>query len=789
MLIEHDVLKSDPYRCVEEDSFYIDKETFYEEIYAKPSKELLEKTRIDVTTGNSAIKLFRINGYAGCGKTLFAHYIVNEYGYDDSFYYEFDQGEGKNYSLNYIRVKLIRRFSEHLAQSMYKKTNVLSEYIKIGRSVYGEGPVYSMLSYLFFETDWFSTNKINELIQEDYATLVSRIVDVLKIITDPKNNDINDSIKFLLVCDYYWRCAEIITNKYDSQDKVAFCLLDNLDNLEKDAVVDLYVNICEIIKELSNQRLTRKECQDKSINKIKYIVLFPTREVTNQRLIDGLRRKNKADLLSKHGTIFNFEMAENCASLDEIIKNRRVFWKKSILNEEQEKRLSDVESLMKIQHVHRHFSSLLNGNYSLCIDRMLDLWTEMPLYMKECIYMQNDKKYGNDYFLCSKEGTRGALLRMLLELFKKKNVYDGVTDLDSDNKFNVNGKLGLSKLNCHSQQGQYNVSESRLLMTFLRESQEKRTRINHIFEYLSNMDGEEICRYLYALSENIRDTWRRLLVFSANIPETVEDLYRQYNEFSQNPKLSSSNFSEVELCLSGNTYIGTVVPYFEFYLSRINESYDLEEYPPLYTHKSIFNHGERPCMRSISVVVSSVENCANEIYKFDDEMIEKCLQENNKEYIEKLFVSSNTNRKVKQSHLSRIIFAHISYIERFRRYILYIVNGGSDNDLTEEGIEINKRIISFIIRYLALFDFEPLKNEYSFLLSNDYLPENYLKNRSNNKTCKDIINLLKGKISCDMINVGYQNQKSVQLELLEQLKEIHELSYKKILKVELDKKH
>lgn len=794
MVTIHDMLKTDPFRCLEGDPFYIKKDVFYDAVngvYAYPEQPFIENIETATKKGNSVIKIFHINGYAGCGKTLLAHFVMYKYGYDNCFYYEFDQGEGKDYSLEYVRERMIRQFAEYIVKVTCKNNNVLLEFSKIGRNFFGEGPVFDMLSQLFFDTSWTSQNN-NIFDNDNYTTIVEIIVNSLNEISKADEN-VNTSIEFLLFCDYFWRCAEYINKEYKDSNTITFCLLDNLDNLQRDAVVDLYIDIHNVVQKLYEHRVANKNSNNFKTAFIKYIFLFPTREVTNQRLTEGLRRRNKDNLLSRHGTVFHFDMENNCATLDEIIKNRKKYWSSTFVSQEDVEKLDIIEKLMKIPYVQGNFSALLNGNYAFCVDRILDLYEKNFDEMQECFDMQADDKYGSDYLNCSKEGTRGALLRMLLELFKEKNVYDSVTDLDEDNEFNFNGKLGLTELNCVSLDGEYSVSTSRILLTFIRESNHQRIRINHLFRCFSDIDGKEICRYLYALSENIRDTWRRLLVFSSNIPNSLEELYEQYNKFSNNNFLHSSNFSEVELCLSGNTYVRTVVPHFEFYLSRINMKGDICEYPPLFTKKSInLFRDERPCMRSIEKVVSSVENCASEIYKFDTETIKRCIKEKNLNYVERFFVSSKSNSNAKQSHLSRIIFSHISYIERFRRYILYKLNEGKENAFSEEIININKQLISYIIRYLMLFDSEPFFKSYKHLLSNDFLPVDYDKDILEKKTCKDIVDLIQNqyifksnKSISSIIELGFENQKNAQLDLLSKIENIHESEFKRISKIEL----
>lgn len=801
MITVIDALKTDPYRDKKTAAIHIDKNTFYSEIngvYVKPSKELCEKCCSSIENGNSNIKLFHINGYAGCGKTLFAHYMMYKYGYDDEYYYEFDQGEGKDYSLDYISKKMILQLSSRIAKISRKDESILIFFNNIIKNIYGESAEYKMLDELANGYSWLEKSlckQYGELSELQYSLTIK---ESMEKITDSKEYNIKDVLKFILFCDYFWRCSEVVNGLYgDDKNKYIFCLLDNLDNLSPSAVVDFYVAVRDVIAKLLNHQDIFQFIDNKSFTEVKCVVLFPTREVTQKKLRDGLRKLNYDYNMLATNIVFSFELEDCYPPSDKIIESRKQYLIRKNFNQDVINKIDVVEKLMKIPYVNTQFSALLNGNYSLCVDRIFDIWCEMPELVNECENLQNCKKYNSDFVKCAQEGTRGFLLRMLLEIFKDRNVYESVTDLDAPNNFNVSGKLGLSQLNYFSAKKSYSVSISRLILTFIQSSNYQKVRINHIFRFFSDYDGEEICRYLYALCENIRDTWRRLIVFSDHVPSCLDDLYNQYKLYTLDPKMPSNNFSEVELCLSAKTYLQYVIPNFEFFSSRISIKKKIDVNPPLFSMKSIAksSDGKRICIKTIENVLKSVENCSNEIFKYDSEMIKKCVNDKNYEIeeISKLFFPANSKyHDVKQSHLSRIIFSHISYIERFRRYFLNLISDGSDV-LNEEAIQLNEQLVSYIIRYLSLFDTLPFEKEYSKLLSNKYLDNNFKDNLKKKKTCKCILNNVNAQqefkqfnLLSDEINIGYNNQERAQIKLLEEILNIHENEYKIISKIEID---
>lgn len=806
MLATYDMLKTDPFRSLKGDKFYIKKDDFYDDkngVYVKPSASLLSKVEEANEEGNNKYRLFRINGYAGCGKTLFAHYIMYKYGYDNCFYYEFDQGEGNDYSLSYVLQRMISQFANHIVNTLKDNFSVLTFFKEYGVEIFGDDTLHRMISNLFFDSKWLFENE-KFFTEEKRATVLATIVTSLRENSVSSKNDVNDSIKFLLICDYLWRRAEFTAGLYGSDKKTIFCLLDNIDNLQRDAVVDLYINIYDVISKLKDLRIANKNSEDSAFDYINYIYIFPTREVTTQLLLDGLRRKRKEDLFSQLNTIFPFIMEKSVTLTSRIIRKRKEYWSNHSDLEDAIKEIDYIEKIMDIPFVQGQFSSLLNGNYTHCIDRILDLYKEMPDLLEECYSLQYNECSDEDYLGCSKTGASGTLLRLILELFKERNVFNSVTDPNAENEFNVNGKLALGELNLELTKNIYNISLSRLILTFIYETPNKRVRINQLFRCFEHEDGREICRIIYALSENLRDIWRRLIVFSSNIPNSLEDIYKQYEKYSQNPLLNSSEFTEVELCLSGSTYIRMVIPNFEFYLMRINKNKNVNQYPPLFTKMSIstYTNNKLKCLNSIDKVLSSVEKCANEIYKFDCYIIKKCIEDKNTEYILRFFTSSKEHGS-KQSYLSRIIFSHISYVEKFRRYILHKLLIDENNVFTKQIININKQIISYIIRYLALFNNEPLKNEYQILLNNEFLPEGYkdsiinTKTHNDKKTCNDIVkvskkllNNEKNKNIHNVIETGYMEQEKALINLFSMIQNIHNSKYQIISKIEQkERKH
>lgn len=50
MIVVHDILKADPYRCFEDDQFYIPKKVFFNHVYVKPSQSIIKKLKKECQT-------------------------------------------------------------------------------------------------------------------------------------------------------------------------------------------------------------------------------------------------------------------------------------------------------------------------------------------------------------------------------------------------------------------------------------------------------------------------------------------------------------------------------------------------------------------------------------------------------------------------------------------------------------------------------------------------------------------------------------------------------------------
>ena len=234
-------------------------------------------------------------------------------------------------------------------------------------------------------------------------------------------------------------------------------------------------------------------------------------------------------------------------------------------------------------------------------------------------------------------------------------------------------------------------------------------------------DIKDICETVYDMSETKRDIWRRLLIFSRNFPEHgVDDLYVQKDLYTKGDK-STEKYSIIELCTAGEAYLDTVVPHFEFMLSR-HSDYEYStnsNYHPLFSSSSqeIINSSSSGIRyrfeRKIDWVYNDVKDCCKNCRSISTKIMKEFEWDDN-QYLNYSVYNYRSRYNdgtfgYKQDYVSRLIFGHIGYIERYRRYVLT----KSKNSLNLlELIDINKRLVTRIKRYLNLY-LEPQSADYN----------------------------------------------------------------------------
>lgn len=225
---------------------------------------------------------------------------------------------------------------------------------------------------------------------------------------------------------------------------------------------------------------------------------------------------------------------------------------------------------------------------------------------------------------------------------------------------------------------------------------------------------DDICNVVWDLSEAKREYWRRLITFDVLFPREQKELYNQAQCFREE-NFAIEKYSEINICRAGLAYLDYVVPHFEFMLSRHKYGTKMiqdEKYQPLFSKSSerIIRSSEPVYRfeRRIDWVFHDVEDCCVNSTFFAKKVMDTLKIDKN-EYINNTFFNYHTVNKdgtigFKQSYESRLIFSHVGYIERYRRYLLQ----KNENNGLRYALYVNEKLVERIKKYLCLYKNEEL---------------------------------------------------------------------------------
>lgn len=784
------LLKADPYN---EGKNLITAEKFYDgkdAVYLIPNQSLSEALEKIAGQEGFPAGILRINGYAGCGKTLFAHYLIRRYAVKELFSYQFERGEGEDYSIDFIKSKILRKLSREIATLIEQNSTILSTFQQLGKLFDGNEKIYSCIRFCFSNEN--DKRRITfENTKKQYEEITDSVEKwIMSAYENETNLTVSDIVSFLLVLDYLLRIALSKNTAPNNERRNIFCLLDNIDNLNRDAVSELYRAVVNVVNMIRYQQLANEDFFGTK-GCYPLIYLFPTREVTERKLLAGLQKKMPSETLDSPGILDYCRLSLDNKEHGKIVQKRIDYWSKNTgdlqLEAGQLSQLRQAKVLIRTNFAQGSFSSLYNNNYSRCINRILEFYNKYPALAKECANPPIPRGSTTPKHIKSAIAfaQRGIFLRGLLEMLKAMDAYVSPTDFHKKYHFQSSSKLGLATLTPYYETHALQVSLSRLVLTYLKSKEGNTAYLSELLDCFSDYEAQEVCRCVYALGENLRNQWRRLVMFNSSIPTEVQDLYEQAKIL----KKDHVEDTEIQLCVAGREYLNVVVPSFEFFLSRLDRSCNIVKYPPLFSVESMKSGKWR---QSIDTVLRSVEQCAEHLYHYDIAMIDTLLERGEEATIANLFFSANVNLdgkrtqdiEQKQSHLSRLVFSHVSYIEAFRRYYLwywsYVVTDNKKKPM--ELVDDNKRIISYMIRYLTLFSREWINanSKYAPLLTNPNLTLDYVATAYYLYDCRSVNAHLpkKGKSQLiDGLHDGFRRQEKAQNGLFDIILAIHLKKY------------
>lgn len=660
---------------------------FFSGLYVDSKSEIKENTFFDQKVAAalkdaenpfSKVDLIQISGYAGCGKTTFVrHLILNAFGMT-ALSKNLIDFEGETDIPELYRGVLAQKMLCDINEGSPNLT-LMQDINRLHLSTFGANTVHALQNVI---------QKMNNIEEPDGSKLK-------RILREQRASFKNDEeyIYGLLTFYFLWEFSAHISS--NSEKATIVILFDNVDSIsdigqEKTFVLTLknFINSCNYFfgYNIDNSKSYGTGKIADGMRKIKFVCFLTTRFITAQRM-----RELVPDCEETYGW-HGISMPHQYYDHADIIR-KRVLYYKELEGENNSitiKRLEGILELSDNMYRSNFFQSLFNGNLRFCIRTICELERSHGYSALVDESNQIFRRSLSEIELKREltEGATGILLNILLNYLKGQDVYSE--------------KLHLSEC---QQDGK--ISLSRIILTILHEKG-GRCILSELILLLKPLFAiEEICATIYDLSEAKRDIMRRMITCDVILSDTKQ-------QFVERGKSGDSSFEhgELQLCLSGETFLSSIVPHFEFMLSRhISNSTFIGDYGyyPLFSQSSERKVGGSSTVfvyafeRKIDAVYKDVEDCCRNSVLFSEQAM-NALQLSRNLYLNSSYLNYRTISKdgavgFRQSYESRLIFGHIGYIERYRRYLLHKHQHADQKFL--QGI--NERLVVRINRYLQLY--------------------------------------------------------------------------------------
>lgn len=620
------------------------------------------------------VDLIHICGYAGCGKTTFLrHLLWDRYPSYRQYVIDFE-GEC---TVCQVYIKTLAR---KIAETFATETSPIDRCVQLKQLDllrFGDAAtnVIAFLDKLALAKK-LTQEQVDRLLRDNlckYGCMDQR------------------SLQALLLLDFVMAIFDNARTRLNTPLFVVFDNVDSLDDLTQEhllvTVLKKFVNDCNFFfaDNLSNTRKILGRQIDDLLEQTKFVCFLTTRVSTFKQYLTL-----EPDLERVYGWV-SLTMPEKYYSHLEIIRKRIGFYEMM----EAGKKSPMIDKLIAIRqfvdYAYRSnvFMKLFNGNIRYCIKTICDL---LGKYGSTGLISEGRSLASKrDSIPEASDGANGFIISMVLHHFKEESIY-------------------VDKLHLSECQRDDSISLSRVILTILREKNGTCSMLDIYLLLSPFFNADTINECVYDLSEGCRDVWRRLLVFSEIIPHSSGDLRTQYESY-QNKKYAMSNYSTIHICTAGLAYIESIVPHFEFMLSRHKSTYTYasnKNYHPLFAESSedLLPPGENAeeCKyrfeRKIDWVLNDVYDCCSNSLTFSERIMDHYRMSPAEFISNSYFNYRSATYGYRQSYGARLIFSHVGYVERYRRFLL-----SKDCNTVEPTSkkEINRRLVVRIKRYLELY--------------------------------------------------------------------------------------
>ena len=490
------------------------------------------------------------------------------------------------------------------------------------------------------------------------------------------------------------------TSRLNNSNRTIVLFFDNLDTIEEYNKEVEFINTIYWLTLRFDEFYSKNSIQiglkEKPINLQMIMVTRKSTALRHSRYIKDHRKGVSIYYKAEMPTVF--------FNHQEILENR-IMKAKSTQNELHFSGKGDYDKFVKLVDFfdfgicYQFTRELVNMNYDHLVKRFLDIIYEdnlFDIFLKTKDLLKNTSEQQICYSRIIKHA---CVFSMYMQVFF-------MNDLFSPNIENVS-KVVVESLSSSR------TSLSRLILTYIIE-RGGYCSLHELNESMLLVDytQQEIAICLYALSEAKRDIWRRLIAFVDFLPSSVNDILNAV----ENDKNVSIG---IEICISGNIYIDSVITHFEF-ISCIG-NYDRRKNSNYKTQLPLFLYADSHDNRWIAVIDAVIETIRNQnmleiefsktvIKNFD--ISQNAFLSTSYNYMTKKQSYGNTidntepyysvRAGLKQSQTARLVFSSVGYIERFRKYML------NRNKIEDSRIvETNKLLTNRISGLLSIYSESP----------------------------------------------------------------------------------
>lgn len=659
-----------------------------------------------------------VEGYAGCGKSVFVQKVLSHFFPDldyDRNYYNYDCGtiiiEGIDKSVyngtNRIKISILYQF---ICQCINIYRNGQMEIIDKMEELLKQEPVLRQLDgdiYKYFTGTNAYKDAKKRLIEGDTESFFDLVFDQLK----------HRSTQQIIYIDCILRLAKYIID-INEPETLVICY-DNLDAIEDNLELYQFDDVLIAVKENLNRYLSAT--QDNYIKADKadpHFIFFATfRKITavNVGLYEnaGLHEKDNKE---NETYTDRREKLENVCYIDgshlfdftDIINNRYKFLKKALPPKERCEETGKIIAqvgmaveLCKTEFAKTGFSSLWNNNIRTSSDILDFIITEYYDDANDCIRLSKDNSDLYDNRINIASGASAVLLSIIFKVQKTHSYWN-------EKHFDVSDLLetapGYEQWKADPSVIHKLATLSRLIITYIGNiaSYEKRPiSTKEIFQmFVPVYEIDDIARALAnMLKHDFNGIWRRPIVYVSDVEsnmqsdkkETIDDdletkLRAQGFYAINSQEFDDEYFTKLTICDCGESYIKKISCDYEYYSVRIGNKRSL------YSAKSIAEIDN-----ITESVYRAVSKCCDKMKLFRDCYCEKkkCIPTT---YLN-LMIHPRTENGKPQLHTERVIFKHIEYLDSFRHYIAH-----SSHDFNDENKAlIRQSLLKTIHRYIDLY--------------------------------------------------------------------------------------